>query len=156
MEEGDCSWSSCWFPIGELPVMQSTSVIEQSPKVTLAQPVNAPAESPPEWSTFAAQRRRTLLFLIFAAIYVGYHLIVPSTIEEYNTGSRGWVAYPLFQLDWFYFGGEDWSKELPWYWPWYEPEFAYRWFLTLLPLAVWVGILFFLLTRVRFLTHRHV
>ncbi len=113
--------------------MQSSFVIDESP-----------AESPPEWSTFEARRRRTLIFLLFAAVYIGYHLIMR------------WVEYPLFHLDWFYFGGEDWPKLPIWAWPWYEPEFAYRWFLTLLPLAAWVGILFFFLTRVSFLTHRRV
>jgi hypothetical protein len=116
--------------------MQSSSVIEKSPKVMPAQPVSAATESQPEWSTFEAQRRRTLLFLLFAAAYVVYPLV-----------SR-WVEYPLFRADWYYFGGEP-----P---PWYQFEFLYRWFLTLLPLAAWVGAVFFLLTRFRFLTHRRV
>ncbi len=51
--------------------------IDASPKIPSADPVNASADSLPEWSTFAAQRRRTLLFLLFAAAYVGYHLVVP-------------------------------------------------------------------------------
>lgn len=126
--------------------MQASSAIVESPKVTSAEPVGARGESPPEWSTFEARRRRTLLFLIFAAVYVGYHLIVPSQIEGYNTGSRGWVAYPLFNPVWLYFG-----EEPP---PWYSFETLYRWFLTLLPLAAWTGIVFFALTRVSFLTHR--
>lgn len=124
--------------------MQSSPAIDDSPKVSAAKSAVSQAESPPEWSTYEAQRRRTLLFLIFASLYVGYHLIAR------------WVEYPLFHADWYYFGGEDWHKLPPWSWPWYEPEFAYRWFLTLLPLAAWTGIVFFLLTRVRFLTHRRV
>ncbi len=114
--------------------MQSSSMVD--PQVRSAQSIDAQAESPPEWSTFAAQRRRTLIFLLFAAVYVGYHLIMT------------WVEYPLFRGDWYYFGGEP-----P---PWYDFEFLYRWFLTLLPLAAWVGVVFFLLTRARFLTHRRV
>lgn len=105
--------------------MQSSAVINESLK-----------EPAPPWSTFEGQRRRTLLFLIFAAAYVGYHLVAR------------WVREPLFNGDWYYFGGEP-----P---PWYDFEFLYRWFLTLLPLAAWVGTLFFLLTRVRILTHRRV
>jgi len=116
--------------------MQSSPVIDSSSTNTAiaVQPVNTQADSPPEWSTFEAQRRRTLLFLIFAAGYVGYHLIMR------------WVEYPLFRGDWYYFGGDP----PPWY------EYFYRWFLTLLPLAAWVGIVFFVLSRVRFLTHRRV
>jgi hypothetical protein len=149
--------------------MQSSAVIDKSPNASSTELVDAQAETPPEWTTFAAQRRRTLVFLLFAAVYIGIHLV-----------SR-WVENPLFHGDWFFFGGEDpmhtksgdllppwywpWSEPVrtktgdllpPWYWPWFEPEFAYRWFLTLLPLAVWVSILFFLLTRVSFLTHRRV
>lgn len=92
------------------------------------------AQAVPEWSTFEGQRRRTFMFLVFSAIYVGYQLIAR------------WVKHPLFDGDWYYFGGEG----PPWY------EFIYRWFLTLLPLAAWVGVIFFLLTRLRFLTHRRV
>ena len=96
----------------------------------------------PEWSTFAAQRRRTLLFLIFAAICVAYQMIVPADWFMDWTGidafhGRGWVAYPLFSGDRYFFGGDP-----P---PWYET--LYRWFLTLLPLAAWVAIIFFVLTR---------
>ena len=60
--------------------------------------------------------------------------------------------------DWFYFGGsgENWHEQSVWEWPWLDLEFAYRWFLTVLPLAAWTGILMFLLTRVSFLTHRRV
>lgn len=123
--------------------MQSSSVIDESPKTTSARLPDAPAESPPEWSTFAARRRRTFIFLLFAAVYVGYHLITR------------WVNTPLF-ADWFYFGGENWHEQSVWEWPWLDPEFAYRWFLTVLPLAAWAGILLFLLTRVSFLTHRRV
>jgi hypothetical protein len=126
--------------------MQFSSAIDESPKVTSGETVNTQAEAPPEWSTFEAQRRRTLIFLVLAALYVGYHLVVPPDIGDYKTGSRGWVVQPLFNLDWDYFGAEG----PPWY------EFIYRWFLTLLPLAAWAGILFFVLTRVRFLTHRRV
>ena len=116
--------------------MQSSSAIDASPKIPSTEPVGAQAESPPEWSTFEARRRRTLIFLLFAAVYVGYHLVMR------------WVEYPLFNPVWLYFGGEPPQ--------WYEFEFLYRWFLTLLPLAAWVGIVFFLLTRVSFLTHRRV
>lgn len=105
--------------------MQSSSAIDDPPKV-------ASAESLPEWNTFEAQRRRTLLFLLFVAVYVGYHLVTQ------------WVEYPLFRGDWYYFGGDP----PPWY------EHAYRWFLTLLPLAAWAGMVFFVLSRIRFLTHR--
>ncbi len=128
--------------------MQSYSPSDESPKVTSIQRVDPQAESAPEWSTYEARRRRTLIFLLFAAVYVGYHLIVPSEIEGYNTGSRGWVAYPLFNPVWLFFGAEP-----P---PWYSFETLYRWFLALLPLAAWVGIVFFVLTRVSFLTHRRV
>jgi hypothetical protein len=116
--------------------MQSSFAIDNSIKSASAEPVAAQAQSPPEWNTFEAQRRRTLIFLLLAAVYVGYGLITR------------WVEYPLFQADWYYFGGEP-----P---PWYEFEPLYRWFLTLLPLAAWTGILFFFLSRVRFLTHRRV
>ena len=116
--------------------MQSSSAIDESPKVTSIELADTQAESPPEWSTFEARRRRTLIFLLFAGVYVGYHLVMR------------WVEYPLFRGDWYYFGGEP-----P---PWYEFEFLYRWFLTLLPLAAWAGVVFFLLTRVSFLTHRRV
>src|SRR3954467_10971900 len=94
------------------------------------------SDSAPTWSSFESQRQRTLLFLLCAAVYVGYHLVAR------------WVYEPLFNGDWYYFGGEP-----P---PWYNVEFLYRWFLTILPLAAWVGALFFLLTRVRFLAHRRV
>ncbi len=114
--------------------MHYSSTINEPPKVTSADLGDAQDYAQPEWSTFEAQRRRTLIFLLFAAVYVGYHLI------------RHWVEYPLFRGDWYYFGGDP----PPWY------EYAYRWFLTLLPLATWAGIVFFMLTRVRFLTHRHV
>src|SRR5258708_14903444 len=109
--------------------MQSSSVIDESPKTTSTESADAPAESPPEWSTFEARRRRTFIFLLFAAVYVGYHLIAR------------WVNYPLFHGDWFFFGGErrmltsGGDLRPPWVWPWYEPEFAYRWFMTVLPLA---------------------
>jgi hypothetical protein len=108
----------------------------QSPKVTSTESADVLSGSSPEWSTFEAQRRRTLLFLLFAAVYVGHHLVTR------------WVHEPLFNGDWYYFGGEP-----P---PWYEFENLYRWFLTLLPLGAWVGMVFFLLTRVRFLAHRRV
>jgi hypothetical protein len=72
--------------------------------------------------------------LLFAAAYVGYQVIMR------------WVEYPLFRGDWYYFGGDP----PPWY------EYVYRWFLTLLPLAAWTAVIMFLLTRVRFLTHRRV
>src|SRR5262249_151815 len=85
------------------------------------------SDSSPEWSGFESQRRRTLLFLVFAGVYVGYPLVAR------------WVYEPLFNGDWYYFGGEP-----P---PWYNFEFLYRWFLTALPLAAWVGALYFLLTR---------
>ncbi len=112
--------------------MQSSPVLDESPRAASAKPVDARAESPPEWSTFEARRRRTLIFLLFAAVYVGYHLITR------------WVEYPLFRGDWFYFGGDP----PPWY------EYLYRWFLTLLPLAAWAAIVFFVLTRVSFLVRR--
>ncbi len=133
--------------------MQSFSPPDQSPSVPSAKLAAPPAESPPEWSTYEAQRRRTLLFLLFAAIYVGYHLIVPPDWFMQWTGidalhGRGWLEYPLFRADWYYFGGEP-----P---PWYNFETLYRWFLTLLPLAAWASVVFFVLTRVRFLTHRRV
>lgn len=132
--------------------MQPSLLIE-SHNGPAAEPAAPLTEAAPEWTTFGAQRRRTLLFLILAALYVGYHLIAR------------WVEYPLFRADWFYFGGEDpmrvkvgeeWHFLPPWNWPWYKPAFAYRWFLTLLPLAAWAGVVFFVLTRVRFLTHRRV
>ncbi len=115
--------------------MHASSVIDESPVPAPTESADLAADTP-EWSTFAAQRQRTFIFLLFAAVYVGYHLI-----------SR-WVQYPLFHGDWYYFGGEP-----P---PWYQPEFLYRWFLTILPLAAWAGIVFFLLTRFQFLTHRRV
>ncbi len=114
--------------------MQSSSALDESPKVTSAARVDIQAETPPEWSTHEAQRRRTLLFLLFAAVYIGYQLV------------NRWVEYPLFRADWYYFGAEP----PPWH------EFAYRWFLTLLPLAAWAAVVFFLLTRANFLTHRRV
>src|SRR5271170_6919101 len=98
--------------------MQSSFARDVSPKATSIMPVDPQAESAPEWSTFEARRRRTLVFLLFAAVYVGYHLVMR------------WVEYPLFRGDWYYFGGDP-----P---PWYDFEFLYRWFLTLLPLAAWV------------------
>ena len=128
--------------------MQSPSVMDESPKVTSTESADVLSGSSPEWSTFEAQRRRTLLFLLFAAVYVGYHLVVPAEYEGYKLGGCGWVYEPLFNGDWYYFGGKP-----P---PWYNFEFLYRWFLTLLPLGAWVGVLFFLLTRARFLTHRHI
>jgi uncharacterized protein len=109
--------------------MQSSSAVENF--------AEAPTfEAPNEWNTFEARRRRTLLFLLFAAVYVGFHLVTR------------WVEYPLFHADWYYFGGEP-----P---PWYEPAYLHRWFLTFLPLAAWAGVVFFLLTRLSFLTHRRV
>ena len=110
------------------------SVIDASPTVPAADSADDQPRSEPEWSTYPAQRRRTLLFLLFAGVYVGYVLVMR------------WVAMPLFDGDWFFFGGDP-----P---PWYEA--IYRWFLTLLPLAAWAGVLFVVLTRVRFLTHRRV
>ncbi len=124
--------------------MQASPVMDEYPEVTPTESDDAPAESIPEWSTLEARRRRTFVFLLFAAVYVGYHLV-----------SR-WVEYPLFHLDWYYFGGEDWPKLPIWSWPWREPEFAYRWFLTLLPLIAWASIILFLLTRISYLTHRRI
>ena len=108
--------------------MHSLTAIDESPKVKSAELVDAQADSPPAWSTFEARRRRTLIFLLFAAVYVGYNLVMR------------WVESPLFNGDWYYFGGDP----PPWY------EYSYRWFLTLLPLAAWAGIVFFVLTRVSF------
>jgi hypothetical protein len=87
----------------------------------------------PEWDTWEARRRRTLLFLIFAGVYIGGHLVVR------------WLEFPLFRDDdWYYFGPTPPSLF----------EHFYRWFLTFLPLAAWIGIVFFALTRASALTHR--
>src|SRR5262245_29893625 len=49
----------------------------------------------PEWDQYPAQRRRLLLFLILAGLYVAYHVVFR------------WVEYPLFRAtDWYYFGRE--------------------------------------------------
>lgn len=115
--------------------MQSSSPSDESPaKVASIDQVGVQADTSPAWNTFEGRRRRTFVFLLFAAVYVGYHLVLR------------WVEYPLFHGDWYYFGGDP----PPWY------EYVYRWFLTLLPLAAWAGIVFFVLTRLSFLTHRRV
>src|SRR5262249_24311094 len=87
----------------------------------------------PEWQTWPAQRRRTLLFLVFAAVYIATQVVFR------------WCEYPLFRADaWYYFARED-----PF---WFEP--FYRGFLTGLPIIAWGAAVFFLLTRARALTHR--
>ena len=68
--------------------MSASLAIKESSQVVSAERNHAQAEVPPEWSTLEARRRRTLLFLLFAALYVGYHLIVPSEIEGHNTGNE--------------------------------------------------------------------
>lgn len=81
------------------------------------------------------QRRRLMVFLILAGLYVSLHIIVR------------WCEYPLFRADdWYYFGPKSASLF----------EVFYRWFLTLLPIAAWGVVIFFVLTRVNWLTHRHI
>src|SRR5206468_3914666 len=92
-------------------------------------------EEVPAWDQWEARRHRTLLFLLFAATYVGGHLLTK------------WVNHPLFHADtWYYFGREP----APWF------EIAYRFVLTFFPVAAWAAIIFLCLTRVSFLTHRRV
>src|SRR5262249_38549543 len=91
------------------------------------------AIEPDDQADWLAQRHRLLLFLVFAGIYVGLHVLF------------NWVQDPLFrEFDWYYFGREKPS--------WFE--YSYWFFLSLLPIAVWGAFLFVVLTRFRFLTHR--
>jgi len=88
-----------------------------------------------EWDTVEAQRSRLLAFLILAALYVAGHVVFR------------WVEYPLFRADdWYYFGRLGPSLF----------ELIYRWCLTFLPIAAWVAVLYFLLSRFSFLTHRRI
>src|SRR5262245_61129847 len=79
----------------------------------------------PAWDTFEARRHRTLLFLIFAGIYVCVHLC------------RSWVRYPLFDADTFYYFGREGPS-------WFET--VYRFALTFLPVAAWIAVIFLCLT----------